>query len=55
MNCKNCEESVSENRVRRSYQPHVYHPWKHDGTHLIGCFSRTGEPTGSKAEPRGGK
>jgi hypothetical protein len=54
MICKNCEEPVVENKVRRSYQPHVYHPYKHDVTHLIGCFKGS-EPTGTKAEPREGK
>ena len=51
MNCKNCEEHVVENRVRRSPEPRVYHPWKHETTHLIGCFNGA-EPTGAKAWPR---
>jgi len=51
MICKHCKEPVVENTVRRSYQPHVFYPWKHEGTHLFGCLDQTGEPTGTKAEP----
>ena len=51
MICKNCTENVVENRVRRSVPPHVYYPWKHETTHLIGCFNQA-EPTGDKAWPK---
>lgn len=52
MICKHCGEPVVENTVRRSPAPYVYYPWKHDKTHLFGCFDSTGSPVGTKAEPR---
>ena len=51
MICKNCTEEVVKNPVKSSPEPFVYHPWKHTGTHLIGCFHK-GDPTGNKAWPK---
>ena len=51
MKCKHCPENVEPNKVKRSQAPFVYHPWKHEGTHFIGCTDKSGNPLGSKAEP----
>ena len=38
MICKHCQEPIERNTVHRSQEPFVYHPHKHSGTHLIGCW-----------------
>ena len=50
--CKHCGEGVVRNHVTRSPQPWTYYPWRHAGTHLFGCFTKDGSPTGTKAEPK---
>jgi hypothetical protein len=52
MICKHCGENVVKNTVKKSPAPFVYHPWKHAGTFIIGCFNAQGNPRGTKAEPK---
>ena len=52
--CKHCGEVVVKTTVVRSTQPWTPWPWKHAVTHLIGCFTPAGNPTGRKAEPKEG-
>ena len=52
MTCKHCNEPIEKNVVRRSLEPFFYKPWKHSGTHLIGCFDSQGNKMDTVAEPK---
>ena len=52
MTCKHCHEPIEDNPVRRSLEPFVYKPWKHSGTHLVGCFDSQGNKLATVAEPK---
>jgi hypothetical protein len=52
MTCKHCGEPIAKNTVRRSNPLWTYHPWKHEPTHLLGCFGVDGNKLGTIAEPK---